>query len=390
MKPIFYLLLTMLLSMAGMETMAHDFAVENAEGVMMYYVKTSDTEVAVSYKGEGYYHAEAVYAGEVIIPESVTYEGVTYSVTGINEYAFYSVDPDANMLTALTVPKTVTSVGSYAFLSCSNLASLTVHCKEIGASWFERTYITTLTLGDEVTTIGNSAFAYCFYLGTINFGKNLKSIGKNAFFYCRDALKSVVLPLGLETLGVYAFDYCESLKEVTIPKSVTSIGELAFYHSKNLTKVTVEIEEPLSITKNTFGVYVPATLYVPYGCGTAYGEAPIWQDFGTIVELPPVAQCATPTISYKGGKLTFDCETEDVDFVSTITSPASTAIHGQEIDLNVDFTVSVYAKKEGFRDSEVTTQQINVRGLKGDVNNDGLVTITDAVNVVDIILNEAE
>jgi len=52
--------------------------------------------------------------------------------------------------------------------------------------------------------------------------------------------------------------------------------------------------------------------------------------------------------------------------------------------------VRVYATKEGLTDSDIATKEINIRGLKGDVNEDGVVTITDAVGVVDIILKGGE
>ena len=101
-------------------------------------------------------------------------------------------------------------------------------------------------------------------------------------------------------------------------------------------------------------------------------------------------KCATPTITCANGKLHFNCETEGVKYVSTVTLPESAEGDGSVIDLSQKFKVSVYATKDGYTDSDVATKEINIRGLKGDVNEDGEVTITDAVGVVDIILNAKE
>ena len=97
-------------------------------------------------------------------------------------------------------------------------------------------------------------------------------------------------------------------------------------------------------------------------------------------------KCATPIISFSKGKLTFTCETEGVEFVYNIKVDNVTLSNGNEIPLPSTYHISVYAIKECYENSDVTTADINVKGLKGDVNGDGSVTIVDAVTVVDIIL----
>lgn len=157
---------------------------------------------------------------------------------------------------------------------------------------------------------------------------------------------------------------------------MTSIGNDAFDGCSSLTSVTVELESPLTIDNWTFSNRANATLYVPYGSKAAYEAANYWKEFKEIKEMPD--RCATPTIIYKNGELTFDCETEGVKYVSTITAPESTEADGKKIDLSKSFRVSVYATKEGYTDSDIATQDIDIRGLKGDVNDDGDVTAQDA------------
>ena len=77
-----------------------------------YYI-TSEVDLTVSVmRGEIGHFVE--YKGNVTIPNSVEYNGVTYSVTGIGSYAF----EDCSSLTSITLPESVTSIGNYAFGDC--------------------------------------------------------------------------------------------------------------------------------------------------------------------------------------------------------------------------------------------------------------------------------
>ena len=97
-------------------------------------------------------------------------------------------------------------------------------------------------------------------------------------------------------------------------------------------------------------------------------------------------RCGTPNVSFVGGKLHFECETEGVEYHASITTPNSKEVTGNDINVPLTYVVKVYATKEDYDDSDLTTAEINVQGLKGDVNQDGKVTISDAVGVVNIIL----
>jgi hypothetical protein len=143
---------------------------------------------------------------------------------------------------------------------------------------------------------------------------------------------------------------------------------------------------PLFINSSTFSNRTSATLYVPNGSKGAYETADYWKEFKEIIEMPD--RCATPTISYKNGELTFDCETEGVKYVSTITAPESTEADGKKIDLSKSFRVSVYASKDGYLDSDIATQDINIRGIKGDVDGDGVVDVNDVQTTINIILKK--
>ena len=102
------------------------------------------------------------------------------------------------------------------------------------------------------------------------------------------------------------------------------------------------------------------------------------------------AKCAKPEIHYANGELSFSCETEGVEYVYSYSAPAVSVPEtvGGKVNLPMTYTVTVFARKEGMEDSETVTQEINAAGVRGDVDGDGKVTVTDAVSVVNIILNK--
>ena len=89
-----------------------------------------------------------------------------------------------------------------------------------------------------VTSIGNSAFAYCSGLTSVNIPNSVTSIGNWAFSYC-SGLTSITIPNSVTSIGSYAFSGCSGLTSVTIPNSVTSIGNSAFEDCSGLTSITI-------------------------------------------------------------------------------------------------------------------------------------------------------
>jgi len=83
----------------------------------------------------------------------------------------------------------------------------------------------------------------------------------------------------------------------------------------------------------------------------------------------------------------FACETEDVEFVPAVACVPSQTLVGDELELGFTFRVSVYARREGYLDSEVATATITMASV-GDVNADGQVTIADVTALVNAILEK--
>ena len=106
---------------------------------------------------------------------------------------------------------------------------------------------------------------------------------------------------------------------------------------------------------------------------------------------PDLEQCATPVVEVKDGTLNYSCATENVTYVTDISfagKSVSSTENRQILSSQTVCNVSVYATKNGYNDSKTVEKEMVVNvGIKGDVNADGIVTITDAVGVVNLILD---
>jgi hypothetical protein len=223
--------------MVKISVMAHDFEVPNSDSKTIYYVKSSDTEVAVSFRFDSYYQDENEYVGVINIPEYVTYENVVYHVTSIRSGTFR----DCKNLTSVIIPRSISKVSGLSFAGCDNFESIVVssenpvydsrnNCNAIieTATGSLIRGCKNTTIPSDVVSIGEDAFYDCRKLTSLTIPNNITDIGVDAFKGC-ESLKSIIIPNNVKRLRRRVFAYCYSLTSVTIPNSVTSIGEYAFY-----------------------------------------------------------------------------------------------------------------------------------------------------------------
>ena len=384
------------------------------------------------------------YSGEVVIPESVEYGGVTYSVTSIGESAFNN----CSNLTSVTIPSSVTSIGGSAFAFCSGLTSINIpnSVTSIGSQTFAFcSGMTSVTIPNSVSSIEYATFQGCSSLTSVTIPNSVTSIGCMAFEDCSDltsitipnsvidmcgytfkncssltsvtipnsmteiggstfegcsSLITVTIPNGVKHIRYSAFEGCRSLTSVTIPNSVVSIGRMAFSGCSELTDIYCNAENvpytDTDVFKDSYIEYV--TLHVPSTSINDYKTTEPWKNFKEIVAIGDVHinQCATPTIAYENGEITFSCETEGVEFVSVIEAADAKKYYDRKITLTNTYTVSVYATKDGYANSDVATMEIHPTnageggsgsGETGDVNDDKKVDVSDIVKIVNIIMN---
>ena len=172
------------------------------------------------------------------------------SVTTIGKYAFCH----CSGLTSITIPNTVTTIKDEAFYDCSNLTSIIIpeSVTTIENKAFSGCFnLTNITIPNTVTTIGNDAFSYCSSLTNITIPESVTTIGEYAFSNC-SSLTSITIPNTVTSIGKYAFSNCSSLTSITIPKSVTYIGEHAFSYCTNINIVVENSKKNVDYDISTF------------------------------------------------------------------------------------------------------------------------------------------
>jgi hypothetical protein len=282
------------------------------------YSTNNGTVTIMGYTGPG---------GAVTIPETIN--GLL--VTSIGDFAFYNgAAPLPYILTSVTIPNCVTSIGNDAFSWSSSLTNVTIGngLIGIGEGAFADCGLTTITIPSRVTSIGDVAFAYCWNLTRVYFQGNAPSLGGPSVFQADNnatvyylrwttgwgatfggrptaqwnllgpwiyttnnstitlisyigpggevMIPSMINGLPVTSIGEGTFCDCTGLTDASIPNSVTNIGEEAFWHCTSLTAVHFNGNAPSADT-SVFSGDTNATVYYlagTTGWGTTFGGRP--------------------------------------------------------------------------------------------------------------------
>lgn len=227
MKRVFLTLMTVALGLfSTTEVFAYDCEVD---GIYYYRVSTSELEVTNKVFSD---QNRSAYSGTVNIPSTVTYNGRTYTVVSIGEYAFR----DCSQITSVNIPASVKSIKDYAFYNCSQMAK-------------------------------------------VNIPEAVSYIGANAFEGCA-SMTAAPIPNGVTAIENNTFFGCSSLKTVIIPATVQSIGSEAFARCYSLTSIYLTSGTPPTCEENAFDKVdrTWVTLYIPK-TSNGYTEDGIWKEF---------------------------------------------------------------------------------------------------------------
>ena len=269
-------------------SLAYDF---EKDGV--YYNYLGGNTVEVTYMTTDYNS----YSGDVNIPETVTYNGVTYTVTQIG----YSAFRNCASLTSVTMPNTIQTIGNYAFYHCDAL--------------------TAVDIPNSVTTIGNNAFWLCL------------------------SLEEAIIPNSVTTIGSMAFRNCTAMKRVVIGENVTSIGSTCFIYNPNITEVIClaatppTLNDPESGSMTTFqtAVYTNAVLRVPYGSHEAYRNDANWGKFVNIVSEDVIGSGLQGDVNDDG-----NVNIKDVtDLINYLLTDDASGINLSSADVNGNGSVNI-------------------------------------------------
>ena len=156
----------------------------------IYYFLNSNNTAGVTW-GKSLGYATDEYTGDIHIPNTVEYDGVTYDVTYIGDDAFCG----CTGLSSITLPDNLQIIQAYAFKGCTGLSSV--------------------SLPNEVTNIMSNAFDGCTNISSIILPEKLQAIGNSTFAGCI-GLTSVSIPSKVTNIGGYAFSGTTNLKEVFV------------------------------------------------------------------------------------------------------------------------------------------------------------------------------
>lgn len=287
-------ILCLLLVLCGLQSYAYDFV---CDGMAFSIADAGRREVVLEYD------PMHPYSGDFVIPATTTYAGVTYNVVGTGLMCFY-----ASEITSITFGDNQTSIGDNTFFGCSRLKSVSVP--------------------DRITRLGGSAFMYCSSLEEVTLGKGVTSVPEYAFNSCTN-LRELIIPDGVTEVAYASLAYCEHLDRVVFGRGVKSIGKQAFFNS-SVRSIEARSLVPPEVDPDAFtaDMLQHTELSVPAEALAAYQQADVWCDFVHVNGHDAPAPEPTEPIfmesfeDWDGG--TTDCLPEGWDEVSKADPPHDT------------------------------------------------------------------
>jgi len=295
----FYYLFVLFALLWSKNIFAYDIAVENADGVTIYYNYINDgkeLEVASSSGNYGVPYSSFIH---LEIPDSIEHKRKKYPVTKIGQEAFHGFV----MLKSVVLSECVEIIGESAFYNCVYLSSITLSkgLKEIGRfAFFSCESLASIEIPDGVLSIGDGAFKSCNDLSSLDIPKGVNSIGKGAFL--NTSLETVTIPNSVTEIGDGAFTGVTSIKleegilnyelrndnnilveiatkkiisscknATIIPDDITNLGDYCFYNNQLITSIQIP-DKVVSIGSYAFANSTLVSIKIPNSV-TSIGES---------------------------------------------------------------------------------------------------------------------
>lgn len=234
------ILLTIILLALPCMASAYDFSAVTPSGHTLYYsIVNGEAEVAKC--NYNYPNYGSSLNGDLVIPDSVVYNGIVYPVTSIGHEAF-----EYATMRTVQIPNTVRTIVMRAFVACDSLTSLVIP--------------------NSVTSIGRGAFAGSFNIVSITLPDSLTII-EQGLFENDTSLVSVVIPDAVASVGYGAFSQCYSLRKVVFGQSVSSLGGLMFWNCRSLDTLVFKSDVAPSVGANLF-YETNGNLLIDIPCGS--------------------------------------------------------------------------------------------------------------------------
>ena len=237
-----------------------------------------------------------------------TKTGATFTVTVAAATNTFYFNPTTGTITKYVESDTVVVIPS-------KINGVTV--ETIGHGAFERSAVTSVTIPDSVTSIGDNAFGFCSQLTNISIPNSVTDIGFSAFAHCT-SLKSITLPSSLSSISEALFSGCSQLTTIHIPDSVLSIQSNAFYHCRNLETIRI----PVSVT--SIGNYAfdvcPSLMTVTYPGSKTQWDAITKGSNNDVLENNLICAMLEATFNPDNGE---SISTQTIDRGINFTEPAA-------------------------------------------------------------------
>ena len=210
------------------------------------------------------------YSGDIVIPETVTYDNITYKITSLERGCFEG----CWLLTSINLSSSITSLESGCFEGCWSLTSINLPSSitSLGDDCFsDCSSLTSINLPSSITSLGDGCFRDCSRLTSINLPSSITSLGSYCFRGC-SRLTSINLPSSITSLGDDCFSSCSSLTSINLPSSITSLGDDCFSDCSSLTSINLP-SSIISLDRSCFrGCCSLTSINLPSGI-TSLGES---------------------------------------------------------------------------------------------------------------------